>query len=382
MPKTIVFCADGTWNGPDQDDNNDKQPDPTNVFKIFRSLACAETADSTPLENEQEKRLVQRGVTLQVAKYIHGVGDSHNPINKMLGGVFGAGTIARIVRGYTFISREYEPGDRIVVIGFSRGAYTVRALVGMIAGQGLLAKHLTSDKTEAYRWGARAWYYYRRDSGKGNWWTRLVGGISDLPNFLLSRAIDANDLQPVDQIKAVAVWDTVGALGFPRYYKDSRQDVFEFDNTLLSAKVEHGIHAVSLDEQRVDFTPTLWDRADNVEQTLFSGAHADVGGGYTEQNHESELSDITLQWMMEKLEALQVQFGSADSSTLNPNPAGTAHQPWRHFPFDDGKKALRQFEGKELLVHESIRQRMEAGLVIADPGLAAEAYRPANLPSQ
>ncbi|MDD2760155.1 MAG: DUF2235 domain-containing protein [Methylomonas sp.] len=382
MPKTIIFCADGTWNGPDQDDNNDRQPDPTNVFKLFLSLAGDETADSAPLQHEQEKRLTRDGATLQVSKYIHGVGDTRNPINKVLGGVFGAGIIARIVRGYTFISREYEPGDHIVVIGFSRGAYTVRALAGMIAKQGLLAKRLTTDKTDAYRWGARAWYHYRKDSGQGNWWTRLVGGISNLPGFIGSSAVDADDLQPVESIRAVAVWDTVGALGFPRYNKDSRADVFEFANTRLSDKVERGIHAVSLDEQRVDFTPTLWDSAGHVEQMLFAGAHADVGGGYTSLNKESGLSDIALQWMMEKLMPLSVQFGSTDAPALNPDPAGTAHQPWRHFPFADGKKSLRQFAGKGLIVHESVRKRMEAGPVIADPGLSTMPYRPENLPRQ
>ena len=122
MPKNIIFCADGTRNGPEQDDNEDKRTDVTNVYKLFLCLAGANDVASQSLENEQEKRQLKNGVVIQVSKYIHGVGDGENPINKLVGGVFGAGIIKRIVRGYTFISREYEPGDHIILVGFSRGA--------------------------------------------------------------------------------------------------------------------------------------------------------------------------------------------------------------------------------------------------------------------
>ena len=105
--------------------------------------------------------IVQDGKTLQASKYIHGVGDSQSAIRRIIGGAFGAGIIARIVRGYTFISRNYEPGAKIFIVGFSRGAYTARALAGLIASQGLLKKDLTKDKEKAYRYGAQAWYRYR-----------------------------------------------------------------------------------------------------------------------------------------------------------------------------------------------------------------------------
>ena len=74
----------------------------------------------------------------QAAKYLHGVGDSDNFLVKALGGALGAGLITRIVRGYTYISRTYAAGDRIFIVGFSRGAYTARALAGLIAAKGLL----------------------------------------------------------------------------------------------------------------------------------------------------------------------------------------------------------------------------------------------------
>ncbi|MES2606654.1 MAG: DUF2235 domain-containing protein, partial [Pseudomonadota bacterium] len=198
MPKWIVFCADGTWNGPGQDDNGDKLPDPTNVFKLFWGLAGELTAGSVIAADEQEKALVVNGKLLQLAKYIHGVGDSRNPIRRLVGGAFGAGIIARIVRGYTFISRNYEPGDRIVIVGFSRGAYTARALAGMVAGQGLLGKHLTADKERAYRAGAQAWYRYRNQRSKGpGFLERLAEVMADLPAYMSSKALKKTDFVQV-----------------------------------------------------------------------------------------------------------------------------------------------------------------------------------------
>ena len=96
MPKNIVFCADGTWNSPNADDNKDQIPDPTNVYKLFISLEGSLAVDSIRSADEQEKSLEVAGTTQQVAKYIHGVGDSRNAIHKLMGGAFGAGVISRV----------------------------------------------------------------------------------------------------------------------------------------------------------------------------------------------------------------------------------------------------------------------------------------------
>src|SRR5262245_43399412 len=171
MAKNIVFCADGTWNGPeeqtgksitDADDNAGELAGATvtNVVKFYANLAGRPTPETLMLQNEQEKLLSDpAGHTLQVAKYLHGVGDARNVVMQVLGGVFGVGVLARIVRGYTFISRYYQPGDAIFLLGFSRGAYTARALAGMIARVGLLdpQRYDVNDKEEAYRRGVAAW---------------------------------------------------------------------------------------------------------------------------------------------------------------------------------------------------------------------------------
>src|SRR5712691_2395309 len=179
MEKNIIFLADGTWNSPDQDEDSDGSPDYTNVYKLFLGLEGNDPAGSVRLEREQEKELRADGI-VQIAKYIHGVGDSRNAIKRIMGGVFGAGIISRVVRGYTFISRNYEPGAHIHIAGFSRGAYTARALAGLIVSQGLLGRHITQDKELAYRCGKEAWYRYRA-AGKirPNFWVRTVEALAN-----------------------------------------------------------------------------------------------------------------------------------------------------------------------------------------------------------
>ncbi len=380
MAKNIVFCADGTWNTPNQDDDADDTADPTNVYKLFVCLAGKNSPDTLLASNEQEKSLVTNGATLQVAKYIHGVGDSRNPIQRLMGGAFGAGIISRIVRGYTFISRNYEPGAKIFISGFSRGAYTARALGGLIASQGLLAPARTEDKELAYRHGAAAWYQYRNKTAAKFSLSRLWEVARDLPGFLSRDALKDSDFVNVDLLAAVAVWDTVGALGIPRFRGNGRVDAFRFCDTALSKKVAMGFHAVALDEQRDDFTPTLWDQAKNVKQVLFPGAHCDVGGGYPMARNESGLSDAALKWMIDQLTGVGVLFSSEQPYAIKPNHAGVAHMPWIHSPWDYPGINLgpRRFSFA-LDPHASIAARMRAGMVVAEPGRPGAAYNPVNL---
>ncbi len=384
MSKHIVFCADGTWNTPTEDQNQDQTPDPTNVYKLFTALAGTLTPPSLLLADEQEKELVEAGLTTQVAKYIHGVGDSRNPIIKLMGGAFGAGIISRVVRGYTFISRNYQPGDGITIVGFSRGAYTARALAGLIANQGLLNTPITSDKAFAYRCGAEAWYRYRKATIKNPFsLAHLSEIVADLPAFLSQGSLKDSDFVPVDAITAVGVFDTVGAMGFPDYAAGGqRVDAFKFADTQLSAKVQHGFHAVALDERRCDFVPTLWDPAERIVQVLFPGAHGDVGGGYPTANRESGLSDLTLTWLLAQLGTVGVRFAADAAAALQPDAGGVAHQPWAHLPWTLPGVALgpRQFP-KDVAVDPAISQRVAAGAVVAEPGTGPAPYNPTNLPA-
>jgi len=391
MAKNIIFCADGTWNSPDQDENHDALPDPTNVYKLFLHLAGDMDCLSLLKSNEQEKELVnEQGQVLQVAKYLHGVGDSENVIHKLLGGVFGAGVISRIVRGYTFISRHYQPGDQIYIIGFSRGAYTARALAGMIAKRGLLRYGATLSPERAYAKSTLVWKKHHAQR-QVSLLARLADLISSLGSELSDETLALDDLRPVDRIAAVGVWDTVGAMGLPTYARDGeRADTFKFADLTLSPKVVRGFHAIALDEQRPDFTPTLWEPGNNVVQMLFAGSHSDVGGGYPIANNESSLSDISLTWMLEQLQSCGLILHSQLGVPISPracwpvsaDPAGTAHQPWRQPPWDLllDRPQRRQFPA-HVQVHPSVRQRCELPAVQALPDTEPDRYTPPNLPT-
>jgi hypothetical protein len=394
MPKNIVFCADGTWNGPGRDLDDQPVPTlPTNVLKLYHWLAGKDTIDSMQYAGEAERNEVDpAGNVLQVAKYLDGVGDSGNWLVKMLGGVFGAGLVTRIVRGYTFISRNYVAGDRIFIVGFSRGAYTARALGGLIMEQGLLNAQTVDldDKTAGYRLGCAAWRKHQSAiagrKGPVEWFEQT---ILDLPGFFTCDPTPSQVISNV-AIEALAVWDTVGAMGIPQYDgEDRRIDGFRFADLDLNAKVAYGFHAISVDEQRMDFTPTLWNRRNQVVQTLFPGAHADVGGGYPSDNRESGLSDGALGWIKTQLETLQdgknLHFDSAPVG-LAIDPLGVAHRPWFYNPYlalpPESQGARLFMNGVGLKLHDSIQTRAAAHGVIPDPLITdAEPYAPSNLPA-
>lgn len=383
MPKNIVFCADGTWNGPGTQSGGEGTPAATNVFKLFTNLDGNDSAATLCLADEQERSLADpAGNAVQIAKYLHGVGDSGNFLVRILGGTMGAGIITRIVRGYTFVSRNYRAGDRVFLVGFSRGAYTARALAGWIASKGLLDATQVNleDREAAYRLATAVWYDYRKNILETQGLRgRLEALALDLPAFLSAAPTTRLVRAPIE---AVAVWDTVGSLGIPAYnlQTDDRIDIFQFADRALSPAVRNGIHAVSLDEQRGDFEPTLWDADPRVVQRLFAGAHADVGGGYAIADKESSLSDIALDWLSAKLKDLGVRFRATPNFATQPDPLGTAHQPWQSPPWTFLERKPRVFPNG-LEVDPSIQVRMQAPTVIANPGRDPEHYAPNNLPA-
>jgi len=380
--KKIIFCADGTWNSaedktgaPPLDSKEDigevSLTGVTNVVKLFANLAGNVTPETLALHDEQEKVCAdEAGNVTQVVKYMHGVGDSSNFLIKILGGTLGMGVIERIVRGYTFISRHYVPGDAIHLIGFSRGAYTARALAGMIAKVGLLnpATYDSSDKAEAYRLGMAAWAKSKSISLEG------AGKLTDLAthmvNFVesfIAKQLPDNGLIPDVPIKSVAVWDTVGSMGIPEYVADKRYDVLRFIDTKLSSKVQYGFHAMAIDEMRRDFPVTKWDDRDGVEQVWFIGAHADVGGGYPIA--ESRLSDMALSWMMDKLAAPNVGVEFASPLVYKPDTSlgqAAIHTPWNETPFSSFPTQPREVVDNDVL-HISVSERWASG---------APTYRP------
>ncbi len=391
MPKNIVFCADGTWNNAGQDAKNE---DATNVLKLYQLLAGSVVGGSeffrgdTPEIVEGEKvHKAADGQTLQVAKYINGVGNSSNVIKKLFSGAFGAGVVQRIVRGYTYISRNYQPGDHIYIIGFSRGAYTARALAGMIATQGLLKTSFKSGSPESYQAATDAWFYYRntvkvKDEAL---FADLITAVLNKSFWTLVKSIfnphlSDDDFIAVDRIASVAVWDTVGAMGIPKFNVQNKElvDAFRFADEVLSKKVRLGVHAIALDEKRELFKPTLWNAGGNVLQRVFIGGHADVGGGYAEKG----LSDITLDWMITQLSkhpllAMSPALFAANYKTkLHPNYKAPAHQELKQLA-----SYVRQFKlASQIEAHASIEQRKTLTGVVHADGEAPRKYNPPNWP--
>jgi uncharacterized protein (DUF2235 family) len=201
------------------------------------------------------------------------------------GGAFGLGLDQHIIDAYRQLVDNYDEGDDVYITGFSRGAYTARSLVGLIRNSGLLLKNdaaLVDRAYALYRGRNSVDSDYARDFRKAN-----------------SRDVS---------IKFLGLWDTVGALGIPlSMFKDLDAKQYAFHDTKLSSIVQNAFHALALDEHRKPYAATLWDMEDykgrllsqKVEQTWFTGAHADVGGGY-QKDHP--ISTVTLRWMQKHAE--------------------------------------------------------------------------------
>ncbi|MQA21936.1 T6SS phospholipase effector Tle1-like catalytic domain-containing protein [Rugamonas rivuli] len=396
--KVIVFFADGTQNGFDR-----KKTWPStdvfasNVLKMYRWLDGAEITNTQHQNVESERILLDtKGAQAQVAKYLHGVGNHQNFISSSICSMGGSGLIARLIRGYTFISRHYCPGDKIVLIGFSRGAYTVRALAEWIIANGLLERDEKFPMTReaAYKKAAASWTEWQRGRSKADaqkeieamgFWKELKRELRRLPPFFRGPVPVLTGPVPVD---TVAVWDTVGSLGFNRKLDRSpdgqflRTDLAKLTDEVLPQMIGRGIQALALDEQRVDFTPSLWAKGQKrITQCLFPGAHSDVGGGYKES--ESGLSDGALIWMQQQLEQYKVlKFGSRPAN-IRPDAFAAAHRPWVETPFRFFRKSQRSYLGRsDIELHASISDRYHCFAVQACSKSMFTQYRPPNIPYQ
>jgi hypothetical protein len=295
----LVVCCDGTWNTPDDMDGG--MPAPTNVRRLYYALA-----ERTDAGVEQKK-------------YYHpGVGTSGSWWRRILGGGGGLGLAKNVKSAYQWLAYNYRPGDQIFLFGFSRGAFTVRSLAGMIDCCGLLNisdPSLTAD--EVWRRIDLAFDFYR-ESGKGKksndakqHRSRALA-LDRLKTFTFHNVPRGGDFQGSTKIFFLGVWDTVGALGVPNEFAFlnllDRPKQFAFHNTTLCKTVENARHAVAIDERRRQFTPTLWppsDLSEHVKQIWFPGVHSDVGGGYAQVG----LSDGALRWMMDEAEAAPINLG-------------------------------------------------------------------------
>ncbi|WP_428634791.1 DUF2235 domain-containing protein [Sedimenticola sp.] len=293
--KYLIVFADGTWNTPDQEDNG--VPAPTNVVKLKNCLA--QTAS-------------KGGHAIEQRIYYHtGVGTEGGILARTAGGAWGAGLDKNIKSAYHWLARNYQPDDHIFLFGFSRGAYTVRSLGGLLAVCGLPDLSDTDVTTGWQRVKVAYQQGYREKKPRTEW-------AEDWPFHHKKQA----------PVRFIGVWDTVGALGIPDDLAllnlFDAEEKWRFHNTTLGDNVEMARHAIALDERRASFTPTLWTKIKpdaNVVQRWFPGVHSDVGGGYG----EAGLSDIALKWMIDEAKGAGLSFESAMVSQIQPNPCAMMH---------------------------------------------------------
>lgn len=308
--KRLVVCCDGTWNKPDSQSI-------TNVEKIAR------TVQSDPAAT---------GGVHQLVYYVSGVGAGSYAADRILGGAFGFGLFHNVIACYRFLAQNYEDGDEIFIIGFSRGAYTARSVAGMVGRVGLLTKvSLVEEKLPA------AVRLYQR---------------TDLPEGAFGASVDEfkHDHCHLGKVDFLGVFDTVGALGLPGLSRHGPQ----FHDVQLSRQVLRARHALALDETRLKFVPTFWEVPEpgagvpaqagqtttedpRVKQVWFEGAHSDVGGGY----RETGLSDTSLLWMVREAHAAGLVF---DVPLLS-HYVHSGSDPIRHDPLNRLYKVDNLFLG-------------------------------------
>ena len=356
----LFVCLDGT-------NQIKQQVHPTNISRIFDSLG-GNPVDAGNGSFETDVA----GPPAISGKYLPGVGTQADPVLKVLGNAFGDGIAEPIVRGYTFLSRNYVAGDDIIITGFSRGATAARALAGLVAAQGLLDQttYDPGDKTQAYLRAVAAWYAYRKPQSDlvDQLRLKVIGGTLGVAIPVLAPAAFTSP----PRIKAVGVFDTVSSLGLP-LLSIAGGTSFDFSicDTTLDQRVENGFHALAADETRDLFSPTFWADRDRIVQQAFPGCHSDVGGGYPNRG----LSDGALEWMLAQLETVGPTFDrSRLAPPLAPDPLGLAQDDGATFPFKFTPRSGRAFPEK-VHVSQSLLSRLGKETEML-PSFSPKSYRP------
>ncbi|KPM39236.1 hypothetical protein AK830_g7343 [Neonectria ditissima] len=283
--KRIILCADGTWLASDPGDS----AKPSNVATLARAIA------STGLS---EDGLVVK----QIVSYHSGLGSGDLPFQKAIYGGLGWGLDNDVCQVYEFICNNYEPGDELFFFGFSRGAFTVRSVAGLVCDVGVLSPVHMSRFPEM-------WQAYRQhtsgESFKCSTWYRNNAkevGLSDV------------------RVKIIGVWDTVGALGIPEWGFVKKlikagipvNKQYAFHNTNLSESVDYAFQALAIDEKRLTFPPTIWHKTDNspakeLKQCWFPGVHGNIGGQADAPHTGGDQGEIgynTFAWMVDNVSGM------------------------------------------------------------------------------
>jgi len=301
MGRKIILLSDGTGNAASSIWR-------TNVWRVFESL------DLTGSD--------------QVAFYDDGVGTSPFKPLAIIGGAFGYGLKHNVIDLYKFVCRNHHSNgdhsneDEIFGFGFSRGAFTIRMVVGLIVNQGLV-RYDTEDELDrkakaAYREFRREKFHSKNPFEILFRWLRR--------RYFHSTSDKSN--KPVDSIRFLGLWDTVAAYGLPvdEMTRGISQWIWplEFSDRYLDNKVRRACHALSLDDERTTFHPVLWTergeiparqddagnrctRYERISQVWFAGMHANVGGGYP----DDALAHVPLNWIVNEARQCGLRFKTA-----------------------------------------------------------------------
>lgn len=397
MSKNIVLCSDGTG-------NRGGKGHGTNVWRIYRAVD----------QHDAPKT--------QIAFYDDGVGTEDNKYLRILGGATGWGFTRNVKDLYKFLVRNYEIGDDIYMFGFSRGAYTVRALAAFVSYCGVIPNALDMSETELdHRIDELIGDFASRPDSAGSNANVLVKALRSLVvgTFVTRkqtvRSIKGHKkprkIKMIERvpIKCVGVWDTVSAIGVPfdtglkrlihAFFK------FNFRDRQLSDNVDYGFQALSIDDERKSFHPVVWDQrkdsANDVVQVWFAGVHSNVGGSYPKQG----MAYVALDWMMQMVEhdlmdrqKMETNLGLHFYKGLRDEARHYANVHDKHYDSRAGVAALYRYAPRDIaklmqnapvVIHDSVFDRIRRrtlgyspGNLLIDQPVVAESERrqPQNTP--
>jgi uncharacterized protein (DUF2235 family) len=306
MSKRIILLSDGTGNAA-------ARVWRSNVWRLFESL------DLTKPD--------------QVAIYDDGVGTASFKPLALIGGAFGWGLKRNVIELYTFLCRNYEKDAEIFGFGFSRGAFTMRVVAGLVVTQGVLSAKAATGEVDLQRLARAAYRKYRAE--RFHTIFRVEVPFRWLRDRLVALMDKVRDREPYDptrnahpDIRFLGLWDTVAAYGLPidEMTRGVSQWLWplELPSRELHENVNRACHALALDDERTTFHPVLWTEAgeaparaqtdghryvrhERLSQVWFAGMHANVGGGYP----DDRLAHVPLVWIMREAERCGLRFKKA-----------------------------------------------------------------------
>jgi uncharacterized protein (DUF2235 family) len=321
MYRNIILFSDGTG-------NSSAKLFRTNVWRIYQAVDLTDPKDPT--------------LPRQFAFYDNGVGTSSFKPLAALGGAVGVGLARNVRELYAFVCRTYQPGDKIYAFGFSRGAFTIRVLIGLMMHQGLVP--YDGNEADLERHVASAYREYRK---KYKTTGGLVGPLRALRDVFFNardrllgkrlyrdvKKIAAPESPAPLEIEFLGLWDTVDAYGLPVDELTRAIDWFVWPLTMrdlnLNPRVKRARHALALDDERNTFHPRLWNEEpqngrpevgvpggnrntthideERISQVWFAGVHSNVGGGYPDDS----LAHVPLEWIMGEANKPRMENGKS-----------------------------------------------------------------------